>query len=315
MSRLFQKERGSATITALIVVSISTLIISGLMWRQEVQVRQLEHRRLQQQAVWIERSAIDLARVVLREDLRNSGVADFIGEPWSLPLAQSRVADFFKSTDLPYEIENMTIRGQLIDAQSRFNLRNLLTNDGQQFNAVGILIYSRLLNVLGLDGQLANPTALFLLKNGLAFNHPEQLRGITGYSDKSIQLLSQYVITLPKATPINLNTASIEVLMAISPSISRDDAEKITLARVIQPFKSTGDFLKLLQSAVSSGSQMVLDNSQIDVKSQFWLAQSDIELGRSHFLNVTLIQRTDNLPEKGNSTQVIWTQLSNSIRP
>jgi len=209
----------------------------------------------------------------------------------------------------------MTIRGQLIDAQSRFNLRNLLTNDGQQFNAVGILIYSRLLNVLGLDGQLANPTALFLLKNGLAFNHPEQLRGITGYSDKSIQLLSQYVITLPKATPINLNTASIEVLMAISPSISRDDAEKITLARVIQPFKSTGDFLKLLQSAVSSGSQMVLDNSQIDVKSQFWLAQSDIELGRSHFLNVTLIQRTDNLPEKGNSTQVIWTQLSNSIRP
>ena len=153
------------------------------------------------------------------------------------------------------------------------------------------------------------------MKNGLAFNHPEQLRGITGYSDKSIQLLSQYVTTLPKATPINLNTASIEVLMAISPSISRDDAEKITLARVMQPFKSSGEFLKLLQSAVSSGSQMVLDNSQIDVKSQFWLAQSDIELGRSHFLNVTLIQRTDNLPEKGNSTQVIWTQLSNSIRP
>ena len=134
-------------------------------------------------------------------------------------------------------------------------------------------------------------------------------------SDKSIQLLSQYVVTLPQVTPINLNTASIEVLMAISPSISREDAEKITLARVMQPFKSSGEFLKLLQSAVSSGSQMVLDNSQIDVKSQFWLAQSDIELGRSHFLNVTLIQRTDNLPEKGNSTQVIWTQLSNSIRP
>jgi general secretion pathway protein K len=104
MNRLFKKERGSATITALIVVSISTLIISGLMWRQEVQVRQLEHRRLQQQAVWIERSAIDLARVVLREDLRNSGVADFIGEPWSLPLAQSRVADFFKSTDLDFSL-------------------------------------------------------------------------------------------------------------------------------------------------------------------------------------------------------------------
>ena len=145
--------------------------------------------------------------------------------------------------------------------------------------------------------------------------YPKYIPVIVRPKDKSIQLLSQYVTTLPKATPIDLNTASIEVLMAISPSISRDDAEKITLARVIQPFKSTGDFLKLLQSAVSSGSQMVLDNSQIDVKSQFWLAQSDIELGRSHFLNVTLIQRTDNLPEKGNSTQVIWTQLSNSIRP
>ncbi len=315
MTSLFNKERGSATITALIVVSISTLIISGLMWRQEVQVRQLEHRRLQQQAVWIERSAIDLARVVLREDLRSGGVADFVGEPWSLPLAQSRVAEFFKSTDLPYEIENMTIRGQLIDAQSRFNLRNLLSNDGQQFNAVGISIYSRLLNLLGLETQLANPTALFLLKNGLAFDHSEQLRSIPGYSEKSIQLLSQYVITLPKATPINLNTASIEVLMAISPSISRDEAEKITLARVMQPFKSAGEFLKLLESVVASPSQMVIDNSQIDVKSQFWLAQSDIELSRSHFLNVTLIQRTSNLSEKGNSTQVIWTQLSNSIRP
>ena len=144
MSCLFKKERGSATITALIVVSISTLIISGLMWRQEVQVRQLEHRRLQQQAVWIERSAIDLARVILREDLRNSGVADFIGEPWSLPLAQSRVADFFKSADLPYEIENMTIRGQLIDDQSRFNLRNFLINFGGDFNLQSIIKFNRI---------------------------------------------------------------------------------------------------------------------------------------------------------------------------
>ena len=76
--------------------------------------------------------------------------------------------------------------------------------------------------------------------------YPKYIPVIVRPKDKSIQLLSQYVVTLPQVTPINLNTASREVLMAISPSISRDDAEKITLARVIQPFKSTGDFLKLL---------------------------------------------------------------------
>ena len=72
-------ERGSATITALIVVGVTAVLLAGLMWRQQIQIRSLENNRDRIQALWLQRAAIDFARLVLVEDQRTSQY-DHLGE-------------------------------------------------------------------------------------------------------------------------------------------------------------------------------------------------------------------------------------------
>lgn len=105
-----QHERGSATVTALIVVGVAAVLLAGLMWRQQIQVRTLENARDRVQAQWLQRAAIDFARLVLVEDQRNSQI-DHLGEAWALPLADGKVADFLKNADVPDEIAAVTLQG------------------------------------------------------------------------------------------------------------------------------------------------------------------------------------------------------------
>jgi hypothetical protein len=49
--------------------------------------------RVRAQGEWLLNGAIDWSRLILREDARQGG-ADYIGEPWSLPLAETRLSTF-----------------------------------------------------------------------------------------------------------------------------------------------------------------------------------------------------------------------------
>ena len=65
-----QSERGSATITALIVVGVAAVLMTGLIWRQQMQIRTLENTRDRVQAQWLQRGVVDFARLVLVDDKR-----------------------------------------------------------------------------------------------------------------------------------------------------------------------------------------------------------------------------------------------------
>ena len=99
-----QTERGSATVTALIVVGVAAVVITSLIWRQQLQIRNIETTRDKTQAQWLQHGMIDFARLVLAQDLRTSQ-ADHLGEAWSLPLSDSKVADFLKNVDIPDEYQ------------------------------------------------------------------------------------------------------------------------------------------------------------------------------------------------------------------
>jgi general secretion pathway protein K len=207
-----QTERGSATVTALIVVGVAAVVITSLVWRQQLQVRNIETTRDKTQAQWLQHGMIDFARLVLTQDLRTSQ-ADHLGEAWSLPLSDSKVADFLKNVDIPDELQAVTVNGGITDAQGLFNLTNLW-NANFQSNANGVLAYSRLLAALGFNSNLAQQTAQIVQDRQMALNDVSDLMGIPGYSVIMIQTLRSYVSVLPNPTTINFNTAPAEVLMA-----------------------------------------------------------------------------------------------------
>src|SRR5260363_323478 len=68
-----KRARGAALMTALFVVALAALLVSGLLWRQHVQIRRLENQRLMMQARWVERSARDAVRAQAGEDTELSG--------------------------------------------------------------------------------------------------------------------------------------------------------------------------------------------------------------------------------------------------
>ena len=68
----------------------------------------------------------------------------------------------------------------------------------------------------------------------------EQL-SLLGLSSSSLERLKPFIIWLPSRTPVNVNTASAEVLFASVPDLELADAQKIVAQRSGKPFKSLAD--------------------------------------------------------------------------
>lgn len=300
-------ERGSATVTALIVVGVAAIVITGLIWRQQIQIRNIETTRDRTQAQWLQHGMIDFARLVLTQDLRVNQV-DHLAESWSLPLSDSKVADFLKNVDIPDELQAVTVNGGITDAQGLFNLSNLW--DGNyQINANGVLAYSRLLTALGINSNLAQQTAQMAQENQMAFYDVSDLIGVPGYTPAMIQTLRTYVSVLPIPTTVNINTASAEVLMAVFAGLSRSSANSIVQNRSNSPAKSLEEINTLLMRS-GAGTNVAVDASLVSINSQYWLASSEVKLGSGIFRNSSLIQRSLSPIALGNYTQVVWNRTS-----
>ena len=297
-------ESGSATITALIVVGVSVVLMAGLMWRQQLQVRTLENLRDRAQVVWLQHGIVDFARLVLAQDGRTSQY-DHLGEAWALPLADSKVGDFLKNADIPDELQSVTVQGRLTDAQGLFNLTNLWTNQFQGINAGGVAAYGRLLSALGLDANLAQQTAQTVLQNQIPLVDLDGLANLPGYTPALIEKLRPHAAVLPINTAVNVNTATAEVLMAAFAGLSRSAANNIVQYRTGAPVKALDEIATLLTRA-GAGSSVTVDGSLVNVKSQFWLARSEIRLGSGIFVNSALIQRSPTPLPSGTFTQVMW---------
>ena len=301
-----QHERGSATVTALIVVGVAAVLLAGLMWRQQIQIRTLENARDRVQAQWLQRAAIDFARLVLVEDQRNSQI-DHLGEAWALPLADGKVADFLKNTDVPDEIAAVTLQGRLTDAQSQFNLTNLWDKSFKTINLPGVQEYGRLLEALGLDRALAQQTAQGVLQTDMPIYDLEGLLRLNSYNQGILEQIRPFVTVLPILTTVNVNTASAEVLMAAIPGLSRSAAGAFVQQRATTPLKSADEITTLLNK-MGASQGVTIDASLVDVRSQYWLASSEIRMGRGIFVSSALIQRSQNPLPSGNFTQVVWSK-------
>ena len=297
-------QTGSATITALIVVGVSVVLMASLMWRQQLQVRTLENLRDRTQVLWLQHGIIDFARLVLAQDGRTSQY-DHLGESWALPLADSKVADFLKNADIPDELQSVTVQGRLTDAQGLFNLTNLWNNQFQGINAGGVSAYGRLLAALGLDANLAQQTAQAVLQTQIPLVDLDGLASMPGYTPALIEKLRPHVAVLPINTAINVNTASAEVLMAAFAGLSRSAANNLVQYRTAAPMKALDEITTLLTKS-GAGAGVAVDGSLVNVKSQFWLAQSEIRLGSGIFVNSALIRRSPVPLPSGIFTQVIW---------
>ncbi|MCP3023330.1 type II secretion system minor pseudopilin GspK [Cupriavidus basilensis] len=316
-----RRQRGAAVVTALLVVTLAVVVVSGMLWRQQVQIRSIENQRLLAQASWIERAAVDWARLILRDDQRRTSV-DQLGEPWAVPIAETRLSDFLGAglrTD--QEGETSFLSGRILDAQARFNLSNLVLWTASEsqgriatIDAPSLAIYRRLLQTLGLNASLAEPTARYLVsaaggssdsQRGLrAPDDVNDLLAIPGYTPEIVAALAPFVDVLPERTLVNANTAEAEVLAAVIDKLPLDRAREVVRQRDRAYFNNIGDLQTQLRTLAPQADPNTA-TSTLDVRTRYFLIYGLIRHERASRMQVSLVYRGD-VVGNANTTRVVW---------
>jgi general secretion pathway protein K len=216
---------GAALISALVLVGIVTLLLAKLLSQQSYLVRQTQAQHTLFQSGLLLDGGIDWARLILRSD--NNGV-DHLEENWSVPIRRVPVESGESSGWLS---------GQLVDAQSKFNVNNLLRplnlNASQNTNTNAstaaatkkielidtqqLAILTRLLRELKLPETWAEQIATRLKQTraldatqssqdlsdadlnqvSLPLTHPDELIALLKPDETQQQLIEDYLIVLP----------------------------------------------------------------------------------------------------------------------
>ena len=288
------RQRGSAIVLAMLVLAIAATLIAGALWQQNALVRETENERAYSQARWLLRGAIDWAGVILGEDARTSSV-DHRGEPWAVPLADTRLNE---NDGRPPAY----LAGAIDDEQSKFNLRNLLA--GTELNVGELQSLKRLLGALGINERFAERIAERLLAEqkasttqpavGLAF--ADELLQV-GLEPAQLQRLRGFVTILPEPTPLNVNTASAEVLAARISTLELVDARRIVAARDRAHYKDLGDAMQRLREVNPR-----VTESGLAVATRYFSVEGTVSYGPARLAARALLRRDPGRLE------VLWTR-------
>jgi len=207
-------------------------------------------------------------------------------------------------------VEGGEVIGAIEDRQGLFNLNNVVSNVAQ---------FQRLLAVLGLPAELAPALADWMdadsepqaggAEDGyyLALAQPYrtsnralvelgELARVKGFDSRTIESLRAFVSVLPLTrTPVNVNFAPAEVLVAVIEGMTLSDARLLVQQRQGQPFKDIADFKQRLPH----GGITVVD-SDISVKSDFFWVTGRASVGQAQVVTQALMQRAGNWPT------VVW---------
>ncbi len=287
--------RGAALLVAMVLLTVVATLASGMVWQQwkGVEVESAERSRVQ--SAWVLQGALDWARLILREDAR-SGRATSLNEPWATPLAETRLSTFL-AVDGERNVDagpEAFLDGSITDAQSRYNLRNLV-QDGKLVPAQ-LAMLQRLCTNVGVSKGSASLLAEGWLAANLASDTsaplpPQQLADLVwlGLDAATINLLASVVVLLPVATPVNLNTAPREVLAAVIDGLDLGGADRLLQARQRQPFRTLAEAAEVL------GKGVTLLARDVDVKSSFFEVQGRLRLDQRRLSESTLIERRNGL--------------------
>lgn len=291
MKKIRRQQRGAALLTAMVIVTLVATLASAMVWQQwrAVQAETIERSRIQ--AAWILAGALDWARLILREDARAGG-PDHLGEPWAVPLAEARLSSFLaadkNNTD---DGPEAFLSGTITDAQARYNLRNLFQEQEGKVIPAELEILKRLCDAAGVSGDVADRLAAALaaanLGEGDAPLMPESVAqlGWLGFDADTRKRLAPFVVLLPARTPVNLNTASSEVIAAVVDRLQRGDAERLVQVRQRTPFRS----LAAAKTILPKGT--VLKPTQVSTTTRYFDVRGRLRLGDRVLVEHSLLER------------------------
>lgn len=331
-------QKGVAIITALLVVALGTITVVAITKRQQLDVHREQNEAIIQNARSFANSGEKFATALL-----------FLDHEAGLRENTDSLDDDWAQTIPPISIDNMLLQGCIVDMQGRFNLNNLVDAEGvvvaDQFETLKRLLTEVNIDVIKADAIVDwidkdfNPTIpegaeddyytgltpAYRTTNG-PMSSVSELQLVKGFSpsveeeQEDYKLLLPHIAALPTAngpTPVNVNTATPEVLSSLSDflkplgaDLSRwetgayedypgcedifdlsADAAPDTLAEAedLEPYLFVQAFID--EAAPESGDAVVANEGNLTVRSRYYQIRVDVTGGASTLTQYSLLER------------------------
>lgn len=288
------RQQGMAVIVAMLVVALVAVIATALLTRQSAQLRALRGEQLRAQVRMAVDATLARAALQLREDAREQLTTVRNGR-WARPLRLQ--------APLPVQL-------QLVDAQSLFNLRNLLAHGRPDTDARRA--FMALCGGQGLApdacAAAADHIQARLREGDIQAQAPlprESLieQALAGADPVAVQALSQRTVVLPAQTLVNANTGDLSVLQAVAPGIERGRLQALLSER-------DGGHWLLNRSDIAN--RLQLNNEQmavlpLGIHSEWFLAVGRVQADGSEVDFRALIWRE--YRDDGVRVQRVWTRI------
>jgi general secretion pathway protein K len=296
------RQRGVAIITALLIVAIATTISISISTRLQLDVRRTGNVIAGDQAYLYTLAAESWSKRILKQDRKDSEI-DHLGEDWAIELP-------------PLPVEGGYIQGKLTDLQSCFNINSLLDTSAETSTGTNTKLartrLERLLTNLKIDKAGAQ-TIIDWLDSDLQTTIPDgaedvyymnlaqpyrtantplqsisELRLIKGFEDPLV-----YATVLPHVcafgvnTPININTATAEVLRSLADDLTDSDIEKIIEQRNETAFNNIGEF-----TSFSNLKEKIGSTDGLSVDTEYFMLQTESTIGQVRVLSYSVIHRS-----------------------
>lgn len=290
-----KQQAGVALITALLITALATIVAVSMLGQQHLAIRRSTNFIHHDQALQYAFGGETWAMRILIRDLSLNKI-DGLQDIWAMRLSA-----------IP--IEGGSMIGQIEDLQGRFNLNNLLKDgkvspeDVQQFQRLLLALQMPVnlsqvvIDWMDADAEISLPEGAednaYLLKTpsyraaNQALRSPTELRLLAGMTPEFYQRLLPHVCTLPMRTSINLNTATIPVIMSLAEGLSEAAATQLITGRDKKAFET---LQAVLANPVLAGLKMV-DSQSLSLSSNYFLYSSRVQLDRGQTLMSSVLER------------------------
>ncbi len=294
--KVSQQNRGVALLTVMLVVALATTTAVAMASRQQLDIRRTENTLYQGQALMYLYGVESWSIQFLAEDRRNNET-DHNGEDWAVRLP-------------PLPVEGGQVQGFIEDLQGRFNLNSL--NQTDDSGKLARERFERLLKQLELNTEIMSTIQDWLdadidtrfpagaeddyyLGQDPAYRtanqnmlSPSELLLLKDLDNEIYEKLSPHVNALPAATPININTASPEVLLSLADDVSKTDIEGLIKKREDKAYDNVEAFLA---EDVFAGKNV--SDEGLSVNSDYFLLQAEADIGHLQQTLTSIFERDD----------------------
>jgi general secretion pathway protein K len=239
-------ERGVALLIVLLTITLLTVVVVEFTQSAEVETHFAISARNGLQAFYLARSAVNVGEMVLQLDGQNKGGGDNI---WARPIPPLPIGDGVAGLRIEDETRRFNLNGLFSGGKVMPDRLAVMRRLFQELQA-DPRVLSQIVDWIDQDNDpwpdppgAEQPAYLGLTPPVIVRNAPAlTMRELLQVRDMTPQLfarLQQFVTVLPSNDfKVNLNTAPPEVLMAVSPKMTRAVVDRLIAARQQAFFQS-----------------------------------------------------------------------------